>query len=373
MWAWLTGVGLIFLMALFGLLLLLSTGDPGFTLIVKGAPPGSLVRVDTKLLGIPMTDGTIKVPNLATSNIGVQISCNGYKEYVQTVNGRAASEGRYILNVNLSQLETSTLSKTINYNGEMVLVPAGEFIMGDDNHLANEKPGHMVNLQDYYIDKFEVTNREYKKFCEATNQPLPSNPWWDEKYFDQCQDCPVVGVDFNQASAYAQWVGKRLPTEEEWEKAASWDPTTKSKRLWPWGNTNGETALITAGNVTPSQETRSLKELALLNATHPSPVGQYPMGVSAYGVYDMAGNATEWVDSYYQPYAGNSIPDTNYGNQNRVVKGGHFGSSLEAARTSRRVYNPPTFQAAEKVERSWLIGFRCAVSANDPSFRSKIK
>jgi iron(II)-dependent oxidoreductase len=164
---------------------------------------------------------------------------------------------------------------------------------------------------------------------------------------------PVVGLNFADASAYAAWAGKRLPTEEEWEKAASWGPSADKKRMWPWGDSSE------AGRAT-------------LGADHTTAIGSNPSGASAYGVQDMAGNVLEWVNAFYQPYPGNTATDPNFGTVNRVVRGGSFHSDIEDARTTRRIYSPPQFSAAEQKERSWLIGFRCVVSANDPKLQERL-
>jgi iron(II)-dependent oxidoreductase len=165
---------------------------------------------------------------------------------------------------------------------------------------------------------------------------------------------PVVGVNYEDASAYADWAGKRLPTEQEWEKAASWGPNATKKRMWPWGDEAGE------GRATVSSD-------------HPTTVGSEPDGASAYGVQDLAGNVFEWVDAFYQAYPNNTATDANFGNTKRVVRGGSFRSPVEDGRTSRRFYAPAEFTAEEKKERSWLIGFRCAVSASDPKVQERLR
>jgi formylglycine-generating enzyme required for sulfatase activity len=208
-------------------------------------------------------------------------------------------------------------------------------------------------LPDYYIDKFEVTNEQDYRFATETKRKLPELPWWDKDYFNKAS-MPVVGVNFGDASAYAAWAGKRLPSEEEWEKAASWGPTGNQKRMWPWGNT-----------AEPGRAT--------LHAEHTTNVGSNPTGASAYGVQDMGGNVLEWVNAFYQPYPGNTTADPNFGTRNRVVRGGSFHSDDEDARTTRRIYAPPVFTAAEKREASWLIGFRCVVSANDPKLQELLR
>ena len=118
---------------------------------------------------------------------------------------------------------------------------------------------------------------------------------------------PVVGVNFADASAYAAWAGKRLPTEQEWEKAASWGPNATKKRSWPWGDDNDASR-------------------ATLNTDHPANAGLKPDGASAYGVQDLAGNVMEWVDAFYQPYPNSTASDPNFGTNNRVVRGGNFHS-----------------------------------------------
>jgi iron(II)-dependent oxidoreductase len=281
----------------------------------------------------------------------VTVSHEGYTEFNDTVTGQSGDVKTVV--ADMHPTNESKLPKEIDYNGAMILIGAGEFVMGDDNYQPDEKPAHKVNLPDFYIDKFEVTNEQYKKFCDATKRSYPANPWWDNSYFNKAK-MPVVGVNFAEASAYAEWAGKRLPTEEEWEKAASWGPTDAKKRMWPWGD--GEKG-----------------GAAVVNTNHPSNVGSKPGGASAYGVQDMAGNVLEWVNALYQAYPNNTSQDPNFGTGNRVVRGGSFRSNIQGARTTDRVYAPPEFSAEEKKERSWLIGFRCAVSANEPKLQERLR
>lgn len=330
--------------------------SPGFTMVVVGAPPGSDVFVDNVRRGVTSPDGTIRVPDLKAGKRLVRVSHTGYEDFNTTVSGKDGENKRVPVTLTQTVAETKQpqgLPNEIDYNGPMLLIAAGEFVMGDDAHKPDEKPAHKVTLPDFYIDKFEVTNEQYKKFCDATKRPFPSNPWWDENYSSNPQ-MPVVGVSWSDADAYAKWAGKRLPTEEEWEKAASWGPGAQQKRQWAWGN-------------------ESQSGVATIGANHPTTVGQNGGGASAYGVQDMAGNVLEWVNSFYQPYQGNTASDQNFGTKNRVVRGGHFKSEMDDARTTRRFYAPPEFSAAEKKERSWLIGFRCAVSADDPKLQDKLR
>jgi iron(II)-dependent oxidoreductase len=235
----------------------------------------------------------------------------------------------------------------IELNGQMVLVDAGEFVMGDDNGDADERPAHKVSLPAFYIDRYEVTNAQYRKFCESTGTKPPPTPW-EPNYFDTQPDGPVLGVQFKDATAYASWAGKRLPTEEEWEKAASWDPVAQRKRIYPWGDDSPETkANIGNGKITS--------------------VHDYKGDVSPYGVYGMAGNANEWVNSLftlYKGYNGEKIPSEANNPEFAVIRGGSCfvpGKVREQARASRRNFLQRSFPEGKVTP----VGFRCAASADD--------
>ncbi len=327
------------------------TNNPGFTLIVRGLPTGSDLYIDNIRRGVMSLDGSIQVFSLKSGKRLIRVACSNYQDFNTTVSGKDGEVQSII-----AQLDAAPVNKSneIDYNGLMVLIPEGEFIMGDDNGSADQRPAHKVTLPDYYIDKYEVTNFQYKKFCDATQYPYPINPWWDEKYFTDKPNLPVTGVSWNDALAYAKWAGKRLPTEAEWEKAACWGVNFQNKRFWPWGNTPD----------------RTQANLSLL-IKHPTPANQYASGASAYGVQDLSGNVGEWVDAFYQPYPGNKSTETNYNDKERVVRGGSFNSSIEEARTTFRFHHAAEFSSEEKKQRSWLTGFRCAISANDPNLQAR--
>jgi formylglycine-generating enzyme required for sulfatase activity len=236
--------------------------------------------------------------------------------------------------------------------------------MGDNRGRPNERPEQVVNIDyDYYIDKYEVTNEQYRAFCNgSTGRTFPQEPEWDPSYSSK-PDHPVAGVSWDDARAYCQeWAGKRLPTEAEWEKAASWDPNATDssprwKRRWPWGNT-----------FDPARVS--------FNARSPRPVGQFPAGASAYEVYDMAGNLGEWIEDIYNAYPGNSASDPNYNGVNRVLRSGTFiMTNREGLRTAYRSYGPPTFTsgASSAVTAYSYIGFRCAVRSDDPRLQEQLK
>ncbi|MBN1998771.1 formylglycine-generating enzyme family protein [candidate division KSB1 bacterium] len=159
---------------------------------------------------------------------------------------------------------------------EMVLIPAGEFTMGAAN-AEDDNPPHKVSVDSFYMDIHEVTNAQYEQFCRETNNPLPEF-WGIDKYHcgSYFPDYPVVGISAYHAKKYAQWIGKRLPTEAEWEYAARGGLVDKK---FPYGDD------LTAeqGNF-KSEGTLPVKSLQ-------------PNG---FGLYDMAGNVVEWVADYYE-------------------------------------------------------------------------
>jgi iron(II)-dependent oxidoreductase len=163
-----------------------------------------------------------------------------------------------------------------------------------------------------------------------------------------------VGISWDDAAAFARWEGKRLPREDEWEKAASWDQKAGAKRTWPWGNS------AAGGSANLSREEPKFVS-----------VGAYAADVSPYGLMDMAGNAAEWVDAYYLPYEGNSTVDKSFGTKYRVVRGGNCRATLDQARTSHRFNHP--WEDTDSQKPKWLVGFRCAVSADDSQLLNQLR
>lgn len=156
----------------------------------------------------------------------------------------------------------------------LVFVPAGEFLMGSDSGLANERPRHKVILGDYWIDKFPVTNVQFAQFVQATGYKAQGN--WQIAFTSGKEQHPVVFVTWDDACAYGQWCGKRLPTEAEWEKAAR----GTDGREYPWSNQWDGNKCNASGR-------------------EATPVGAYPEGVSPYGCHDMVGNVWEWCQDWY--------------------------------------------------------------------------
>jgi sulfatase modifying factor 1 len=355
-WTWWAVGGGVFVLLVAVLLYFILAKPPGFTVLVKGVPPGSTVFVDGDPRGTTVGN-TIKVSLLKAGTRTVRVTAEGKKPFEKEVRGKDGDE--VPLTVQLEDdvatvVPPATLPTEIPYGGStMVLVSEGEFIMGSDGNLPNEKPAHKVMVPAFYIDKFEVTNGQYKEFCQKTGRSLPPAPIFDPDYFSK-SDYPVVGVTWQDAAEFAKAAGKRLPTEAEWEKAASWNPKTNEKLQWPWGN-----------SFEPGR--------ANVGSKLPTPVGQFGSGASPYGAQDMAGNAVEWVDGYYQAYTGNQTTDPEFGSKNRVLRGGFLANGPEDTRTTARIWHTPEFTEEEKRRKMFGTGFRCAVSANDPALQEELR
>ncbi len=222
---------------------------------------------------------------------------------------------------------------------DMVLIPAGSFTMGQDGSKPKNGPAHSVELPDYEIDRFEVTNEEFAWFIEQTGFVSYAEENSTKNWRDAAEgkgNHPVVYVTWNDAVAYCEWAGKRLPTEAEWEKAARGD----DGRAYPWGND----FVPDAGN---------FYEGGIRGTTA---VGSFGTGASPYEVYDMAGNVREWVEDYFLAYEGAAADaDPYFGEENRVNRGGGWfdGEDGEVVTTYNRNAGPPDTSANDD------IGFRC--------------
>lgn len=219
---------------------------------------------------------------------------------------------------------------------DMVLIPAGEFKVGlkTSGHIPeflsertsseNAQPMHNALAEAFYMDIYEVTYADFLKFKSHAN------------YVEGQGHQPVRGVSWYEADAYCLWLGKRLPTEFEWEKSAR----GRAGQIYTWGNKF-------------QRENANFGKTVL-------PGGQKKTDQSVFGNYDMNGNVSEWTASWYQPYPNSTYQDKNYGEKYRVIRGGainkrEHGFLEEFARLSFRNFGPPT-------HRSWDTGFRCAKS-----------
>lgn len=238
---------------------------------------------------------------------------------------------------------------TIKDPAPMVLVPAGEFIMGSNEGNADEKPAHQVYLDAYYIDKHEVTIGQYGEFLDVNSFDPP--PLWTTMAQPSYENRPVVNVDWKDASNYCKWAGKRLPTEAEWEKAAR----GTDGRIYPWGNDPPSPARANFGKDRDKWNNHE----ALV------PVGQMKEGKSPYGVYDLAGNVWEWVNDWYDPDYYAASPSRNpqgpISGKFKVIRGGSWDLAPERLRSAQRDLNVPTTTDYDSpAYRNFNSGFRCA-------------
>jgi iron(II)-dependent oxidoreductase len=257
--------------------------------------------------------------------------------------------------------------------GFMVRFAGGRVQVGGDADEAvwpEERPAHMLDLEPFWIDAAPVTNADYMTFMaeggytrrdlwsqagwdwlEASGARMPEN-WSHAKGVWRCRwmgrktaleaSVPVSQVAFYEAEAFATFVGKRLPTEVEWETAASWDPELQTRRKYPWGN------------MPPSPHVANLDQFALA----PASVGAFPGNISPLGCYGMIGDVWEWTTSPFLPYqlSDSDPPLPRFDANARVLRGGSWATRPGAIRVSVRRPAPPG-------ARHLFTGFRCARDA----------
>ena len=214
---------------------------------------------------------------------------------------------------------------------KMLLIPAGEVTIGNENESVNELPVHSIFLDPFYIDEHEVTNMQFRKFVEETGYPLQkfiSSPRFN------APNQPVVGVDYKDAQAYAKWAGKRLPTEFEWEKAARGG---LKKLNYPFSK-----------KITPELACYDL----MPNKDKPADVKSYEK--NDYQLYDMSGNVSEWTSSAPEAYPGGKM-DIQYESQKyRIIRGGGWKSIKTNLTVSKRNVKGIIWKSND-------IGFRCVL------------
>ncbi|WP_460959414.1 ergothioneine biosynthesis protein EgtB [Parasphingorhabdus pacifica] len=260
--------------------------------------------------------------------------------------------------------------------GPEVLVSGGAFVMGTSTEpwaLDNERPAHEVHVPGFAIDTTPVTNRAFRWFVDAGGYDQPQ--WWSDAGWAYRQradlhaprfwefdgrdwlrrrfghvepvpgDEPVVHVSFHEAEAYANWAGKRLPTEQEWEKAARFDPWSGRSLRYPWGDDD------------PGPERANLGQRHL----QPAPAGAYPAGAAPCGARQMIGDVWEWTATDFSPYPGfvafpyREYSEVFFGPDYKVLRGGSFGTDAAACRGTFRNWDHP-------IRRQIFAGFRCARS-----------
>lgn len=239
---------------------------------------------------------------------------------------------------------------------EMALIPAGHFTMGSTWAWAqdDEKPPHRVYLEAFYIDKLEVTNRQYRRFTQATGHREPES-WSDSRLNGDNQ--PVVGVNWYDASAYCAWAGKRLPTEAEWENAARGGLEAKE---YPWGDEEPKGKCCF--------DDRSVKGSYLTSNSRLQPMNAASYAPNGYGLYDMVGNVFEWCQDWYDDEYYASSPQRNPQGPShddaRVIRSGGFANWGGDLRCSSRAYLCPTASNRH-------VGFRCAKSVRPEGSASR--
>jgi formylglycine-generating enzyme required for sulfatase activity len=228
---------------------------------------------------------------------------------------------------------------------EMVAIAAGPFVRGTEHGGFDERPTRTIHLDEFLIDRFEVTNHQYQQFVVATGHRKPGLPSRYAKSGGKMRGTnqPIVYVSWDDADEYCRWKGKRLPTEAEWEKAMR----GTDGRLWPWGDKEQPDGANWA----------RVKDGYEVSAR----IGTFQIDKSPYGVMDGAGNVMEWVADWYDETYYKSSPDRNppspeYGTY-RVLRGGSYTTTGADVRITSRSKMMPDF-------RDETIGFRCASSAS---------
>jgi len=280
---------------------------------------------------------------------------------------------------------------------DMVRIPAGPFLMGtsaaqrrylkerygwDYDWIGDEMPQRSVELPDYFIDRTLVTNKDFAAFVQASGyrttaeqegwgyvwragdlQEVKGTDWAHPRgpgsTWEEIPDHPVVLVSWHDAAAYAEWAGKQLPTEAEWEKAAR----GADGRLWPWGDEWDDARCNTAGRIAGRPLLKEADWRAWWNSfdvvqygAPTTPVGSFPAGASPYGLLDCAGNVWEWTADWYKPYPGSEYRSGRFGETYRVLRGGAWiNHPIDARMPSRDSFHP--------AKRYIFSGFRCVVVA----------
>jgi formylglycine-generating enzyme required for sulfatase activity/uncharacterized phosphosugar-binding protein len=266
---------------------------------------------------------------------------------------------------------------------EMIRIPGGQFLMGSTKsevdaqfrdtglpedwkkHAQDEEPRHLRSVEPFYIYKFEVTNAQYKTFCDATGHEPP--PYWKgTDYPADKGDHPVVEVSWDDAQAYCRWAGTRLPTEAEWEYAARGAEPAEGQpsRVFPWGD-HWDRTLSNNASLHASGEIQSAADWKewydgdqKANFPLTSRGGSFPKSVSPFGVQDMAGNAWEWCAEVQAPYPDQN-PEDAPDKKLRARRGGSWANVALHIRSADR-------QPAAHDDRNIYTGFRCAVSVPGP-------
>ena len=322
--------------------------DTQAALTITSDPPGADVTVDGKVVGTTPFTLTTDLGLIDKKTVRIGLSQDGYQTRVFDIDltrGKTLSAPAIILSairVNPG-VASAKFKKNAKDDADMVFIPAGEFKMGSNAGGDREKPVHKVTLDGYYIYRTPVTVAQYLKFCDETGHAKPEAPSFNPNWFKR--DHPIVNVSYNDALAYCNWAGVKLPTEAQWEKAAR----GTDGREYPWGEKFDRSKLWCS-------------ESKFDDAGGTKPVGSFPSGKSPFGVLDMAGNVWQWCSDWFDEnfYSSRTATERNPENQAvgekkyRVVRGGSWG-----------YYVPGNFRSAYRLDdgpdgRGDGIGFRCA-------------
>jgi len=223
-------------------------------------------------------------------------------------------------------------------DGSVLLwIPGGEFLMGSNDGPEDERPEHKVAVGGFWLGKYEVTNRQYARFLKSGRERTPG--YWDEEDFNQ-PDQPVVSVTTYEVEDYCRWAGLRLPTETEWEYAAAGGKQLK------YPTATGDISHDLANYMGSGDRDKW--------ADTTSPVGSFPP--NPFGLYDICGNAWEWISNSYEPYPGGPPISSGYGL--RVMRGGcwHFSDKVCTTHCRHRFASHLRYDFA---------GFRVALTSPD--------
>jgi formylglycine-generating enzyme required for sulfatase activity len=317
------------------------------TVSVTGDVPGAAVLLDGGLVGRLTGSEPLIIKNVLSGKREIRLRDYSGREAIGRVNVREGKTAELVLNV--LDLETAAADGdliSIGNNpqghseywrvrdGAMVVqVPAGKFLMGSAEGVGepNERPQHEVDLPAFMIDKNEVTWRQFLKFAVAEDEVHPPTPVWGK-----LENYPISFVLFEEAKAYCEWAGARLPTEAEWEKAAR----GTDGRVYPWGDKWDSSRCNTISG----------------GMHRPEPAGSLPACVSPYGVLDMVGSVQEWTSDQYRdyPYTMEQHFDSAASRSSSyIMRGGGWMSQPSWTRISFRHKRSSTSRLMDH-------GFRCA-------------
>jgi len=302
------------------------------TLQLTVSPVDALVKISSNGMEVNRWKGAKIDKGIAIGEYDLEASSIDYntfrKHFIITENNSTEIE---------IVLKPSVVKKSNEELSSMVLVIGGTFQMGNNDGANDEKPVHNVTLRSFYIDKYEVTVGEYRKFCISTGREMPLEPKWGWNEND-----PMTNVSWNEANEYAKWIGKRLPTEAEWEFAAR-------------GGSRSQAFIFSGGN--------NLEDIAWYNdnsGKNPHKIGS--MLPNELGIFDMSGNVSEWCQDWYSSiyYKQSSVenPTGPEGGIFRIYRGGSWDSESSKCKVTSRNGGDP-----ENIENLG-IGFRLVYNEN---------